>query len=179
MPINESQHWYFAVFQGHNLVIHDSLKKSQTDYARKKIIEDALKFGELHYGRKFQITIQNDYPQQSNNYDCGVFMVLGVRDKLRSKEWSYRQGDIRFKRLQMADEILKQRILFNDWFDLGIYFHRVLSKMRFLFVSALSAIEVKPFSEFYFWAAFEREKYFELVLGSILLIDRKKEHCCR
>ena len=66
----------------------------------------------MFYDRDFTLRIRSDYPIQKNTYDCGVFMLMGIRDVLRSKQWSYQQGDIRFKRIQIASEILKERLIF-------------------------------------------------------------------
>ena len=67
----------------------------------------------MFYGKDFIIRVRKEYPQQKNTYDCGVFLLLGVRDILRSKQWSYNQGDIRFKRVQIASEILKETLIFT------------------------------------------------------------------
>jgi len=54
--------------------------------------------------------VEGGYPQQDNCYDCGVFMLLGIRDLLEGKKWTFRQGDIRYKRVQMASEIFNLKI---------------------------------------------------------------------
>lgn len=51
------------------------------------------------------------YPQQNNGYDCGVFMLMGIRDCLRQREWSFRQGDMRFKRIQLACEVYNEELM--------------------------------------------------------------------
>ncbi len=58
--------------------------------------------------------MRGDYPQQDNYYDCGVFMLMGIRDTLRLKQWSFHQGDIRFKRVQISHEILREKLLFTE-----------------------------------------------------------------
>ena len=56
-----------------------------------------------------------DYPQQNNGNDCGVFMLMGIRDTLLGrKNWTYLQGDIRFKRIQLANEVLHETIMFGN-----------------------------------------------------------------
>jgi len=58
--------------------------------------------------------VRTDFPQQNNYYDCGVFMLMGIRDILRDKQWSYHQGDIAFKRIQIAYEILEENLIYTS-----------------------------------------------------------------
>ena len=41
---------------------------------------------------------------QNNGYDCGVFMICGIRDFInrRGKSWSFDQYDMKYKRYQIA-----------------------------------------------------------------------------
>lgn len=69
----------------------------------------------MFYEKEYKVVVRMDYPQQDNMYDCGVFMLMGIRDILRQKwEWSFHQGDIRFKRLQIAYEVLEENLIFSD-----------------------------------------------------------------
>lgn len=107
MPVNDKNHWYFAKFDPSSLtlIVYDSLRKRPDNYLTNPIFKNALKFARNLYGADLTLTVSEDYPQQSNSYDCGVFMLSGIRDSLRGSEWSFRQGDMRFKRLQLACEV--------------------------------------------------------------------------
>lgn len=86
MPINNRNHWYFAVFQEGKLVVHDSMKHSENYYIENPIFRNALKFARMFYEQEYQVVVRGDYPQQDNYYDCGVFMLMGIRDILRRKQ---------------------------------------------------------------------------------------------
>jgi sentrin-specific protease 1 len=105
MPVNDRRHWFFAKFEGNTLTVYDSIRKRSDEYFEYSIFKNALKFGKNLYGVDLTIEVSPTYPQQNNGYDCGVFMLLGIRDSLRGREWSFRQGDMRFKRTQLACEI--------------------------------------------------------------------------
>lgn len=113
MPINNKNHWYFAIFDGEHIVVYDSMKQKEQSYKDNPIFKNAVKFAKMFYQRDFTVKVCINYPQQNNHYDCGVFMLMGVRDTLRSKQWSYHQADIRFKRVQIASEILKETLIFT------------------------------------------------------------------
>ena len=66
------------------------------------IFKHALKFAKMFYGKDCPLSVCEDYSQQDNYYDCGVFMLMGIRDVLRGTRWSCHQGDMRFKRIQIA-----------------------------------------------------------------------------
>ena len=68
----------------------------------------------MFYEKDYRVATRMDYPQQDNGYDCGVFMLMGIRDILRGNQWSYNQADIRYKRIQTAFEILEEKLMFND-----------------------------------------------------------------
>lgn len=55
--------------------------------------------------------VSPSYPKQDNGYDCGVFMLMGIRDVMGSKNWTFQQGDIRFKRIQLACEVNNEALL--------------------------------------------------------------------
>lgn len=44
--------------------------------------------------------------------DCGVFMLMGIRDILEDKCWNFHQGDIPFKRIQIAWEVLEEQLIY-------------------------------------------------------------------
>ena len=114
MPINNRNHWYFAVFDSEGIIVFDSIRNKAQYYFDNPIFKNALKFAKMFYQKDYEIFVQMDYPQQDNSYDCGVFMLMGVRDILRKKQWSYHQGDIRFKRIQIAYEILEERLIYTE-----------------------------------------------------------------
>lgn len=104
MPVNDRNHWYFAKLDPKTLTltIFDSLRKRPETYLDNPIFKNALKFAKWLYGADITLIVSDNYPQQNNGYDCGVFMLMGIRDALRNREWSFRQGDMRFKRIQLA-----------------------------------------------------------------------------
>lgn len=110
MPINLKNHWYFAQFINGILIIYDSIQHREDYYLEQQIFKDALKFAEWFYARPFHLRVCKEYPQQNNGYDCGVFMLLGIKDVLMSKQWSFHQIDIRFKRIQIALEVRYSRL---------------------------------------------------------------------
>jgi len=85
MPINNKNHWYFAKFEDGDLIIYDSIRHAPNYYLDNKIFKDALKFGKWFFGEEPSLKVSQQYPQQNNQYDCGVFMLLGIRDSLRHK----------------------------------------------------------------------------------------------
>lgn len=68
----------------------------------------------MFYEKDVKLSVRKDYPQQDNSNDCGVFMLNGIRDILRKKQWSYHQGDIRYKRIQISYEILEEKLIYVD-----------------------------------------------------------------
>lgn len=113
MPINNRNHWYFAIYDNNQIVIYDSIKHQHQYYTENPIFKNALNFAKTFYERDFTLRVRSDYPQQDNHYDCGVFLLMGIRDTLRSKQWSFYQGDIKFKRIQIALQILRETIIFT------------------------------------------------------------------
>ena len=113
MPVNYQNHWYFAVFQEGEIVVFDSMAKSPAQYLQMDIFKNALKFSKFFYGGEYRLVVRPDYPQQNNYSDCGVFMLMGIRDTLRDLQWSYHQGDMKFKRIQIAHEVLKEKLMYN------------------------------------------------------------------
>lgn len=113
MPVNNNNHWYFAKFDPNTrtLTIFDSLRKSPQVYLSNPIFKSALKFAHSLYNEDFTLLVSEDYPQQQNGYDCGVFMLMGIRDSLRGRGWSFRQGDMRFKRVQLACEVFEEGLM--------------------------------------------------------------------
>ena len=114
MPVNNRNHWYFAVFEKGELAVYDSMKHNENYYMENPIFKNALKFARTFYDKEYQLVVRSDFPQQDNYYDCGVFMLMGIRDILRHKQWSYHQGDINFKRIQIVQEILKETLIYTD-----------------------------------------------------------------
>lgn len=117
MPINcNNNHWIFACFhpQRHTLTVYDSLRKSAEHYLSNPIFKNALKFAQWFYQAEFRLVVSEDYPQQDNGYDCGVFMLMGIRDVLRGREWSFKQGDMRFKRAQLGCEVYQEELMLGE-----------------------------------------------------------------
>lgn len=113
MPINNRNHWYFAVFEDGEIVVYDSMRNHEQYYLDNPIFKNAIKFSKLFYQKEYQLVVRSDYPQQDNCYDCGVFLLMGIRDILRKKQWSFHQGDIRFKRVQIAYEVLQETLIYT------------------------------------------------------------------
>jgi Ulp1 family protease len=116
IPINNSNHWYFIRFDptSRTLTVYDSLRKRPDYYQEHVIFKNALKFGRSLYEAELQLVVCEGYPQQNNGFDCGVFMLMGIRDALRGREWSFRQGDMRFKRIQLACEVYHEELMLGD-----------------------------------------------------------------
>lgn len=113
MPINNRNHWYFAIYENNQITVYDSIKHPNQYYTENPIFKNALNFAKIFYEKDFTLRVRQDYPQQDNSFDCGVFLLMGIRDTLRSKQWSFHQGDIKFKRIQIAFQILKETIIFT------------------------------------------------------------------
>ena len=65
----------------------------------------------MFYGGTHEFEVDESYPQQKNMSDCGMFLLCGIKDIVRSyKEWSFDQDDIWRKRYQVAREFLKQKL---------------------------------------------------------------------
>ena len=102
VPINDKNHWYFAYLTPDRIEVFDSMRKSGDYYAANPIFRNAVRFGRILFDGEIELGLCQDYPQQDNCYDCGVFMLMGIRDLLSQRRWTYQQGDIRFKRIQIA-----------------------------------------------------------------------------
>lgn len=85
MPVNDRNHWYFAKFTPTSITVYDSLKKPAEIYLDNPIFKNALKFGKSLYGEELALEVCQSYPQQNNGFDCGVFMLMGIRDSLRQR----------------------------------------------------------------------------------------------
>lgn len=85
MPINDSKHWYFVKLEPTSLIVYDSLKKRTEGYLANPIFKNALRLGKNLYGVDLTFEVCSTYPQQDNGNDCGVFMLLGIRDILRAR----------------------------------------------------------------------------------------------
>lgn len=85
MPVIESDHWFFAVFKSNQITIFDSLLTIIRNYKKSSILKNALRFAKTFYSSDFKLNVLCDYPQQNNFFDCGVFMLMGIRDILESK----------------------------------------------------------------------------------------------
>ena len=56
-----------------------------------------------------------DYPRQTNHYDCGVFMLCGIKDVVRSYfDWSFNRTECKYKRFLICLEVMQER-LFGFW----------------------------------------------------------------
>lgn len=103
IPINHNNtHWYFSKLDENTLVIFDSMRKSVEHYQENNIIKSILKFAAELYGKEVVLEVDQGYPQQENGYDCGMFMLMGLRDLMQCSSWSFQQGDIKFKRIQTS-----------------------------------------------------------------------------
>ena len=64
-------------------------------------------FANRYFGVDHQLELITDYPQQNNDYDCGVMMLFGMKDVSREyKMWSFSVQDCKYKRFQIAHEII-------------------------------------------------------------------------
>ena len=90
------------------------MKHKENYYLEDPIFQGALKFAKMFYESEHQVVVRLDFPQQDNYYDCGIFMLMGIRDILRHKQWSFHQGDMKFKRIQIAYEILVENLTYTD-----------------------------------------------------------------
>jgi Ulp1 family protease len=114
MPVNNRNHWYLSVFEKGELVIYDSMKHAEKYYLDNPIFKNALKFAGWFYEQEYCLTVKQSYPQQENYFDCGIFMLMGIRDILRNMQWSFHQGDMRFKRIMIAHEILSETLMYTE-----------------------------------------------------------------
>lgn len=51
-----------------------------------------------------------DFPQQQNNYDCGVFVIKGIKDVVNNTTWSFSQDDITSERSHIKSDLLNKEI---------------------------------------------------------------------
>ena len=93
------------------VMVFDSLAQSVHIYTENSIFRNLRRLARMLYGDEAEVEVWENYPQQSNCVDCGMFLLMGARDILSGKEWSFQQGDIRFKRVQVALEIYHLTIM--------------------------------------------------------------------
>jgi Ulp1 family protease len=74
----------------------------------KPFFLNILKFAGWFYNQDHQIEVSQNYPQQNNGYDCGMFLLCGIKDTFRNynNEWSFSQADMRYKRILFGKEII-------------------------------------------------------------------------
>jgi Ulp1 family protease len=49
MPINNRNHWYFAVFEDGEIVVYDSMRNKEQYYLDNPIFKNAIKFSKMFY----------------------------------------------------------------------------------------------------------------------------------
>jgi Ulp1 family protease len=75
------------------------------------IFINIVKFANWFYNREHHLEVNNNYPKQNNNNDCGMFLLCGIKDTLRNyTQWSFSQKDMRYKRIIFANEIMNEQI---------------------------------------------------------------------
>jgi hypothetical protein len=45
-------------------------------------------------------------------------MLMGIKDVVREVDWNFQQGDINYKRIQLACETISERLMVNE--DVGL-----------------------------------------------------------
>lgn len=110
-PVNCSQHWFFLKVDNYRIYVYDSLSKEKEEaYESNNIILNVKSFTKWYYGTEYLVELCDDFPQQKNGYDCGVFMLFGIKDTVRENPWSFQQRDIRYKRVLLCKELIEETI---------------------------------------------------------------------
>lgn len=107
IPINKAnKHWYFAVLEGGQLTVYDSLPSMSGELVPPAFKEYLRKFHKMTSEK-----CETSFPQQQNGNDCGVFMMLGMKSLVfQEPDWAFSQEDIPYFRLLIAREILDGRL---------------------------------------------------------------------
>lgn len=62
--------------------------------------------------RGFEFLVAQDIPQQSNGFDCGVFLIQFVKHLSRGLPLDFSQSHVHYYRIQMLKELHEARILY-------------------------------------------------------------------
>jgi sentrin-specific protease 1 len=109
LPINVGMvHWCFAAidFKNKRIEIFDSKHWpliEELDNLERYLIEEARRHGMELFGWTKQLV--NDFPRQTNDNDCGVFMCVGAEHISRSAKLNFSQSEMAVYRLKIITEI--------------------------------------------------------------------------
>jgi Ulp1 family protease len=104
VPVNiGNTHWKFAVL-GSPMQVFDSLQGGP--------VASLLQLQEQMLGLGGE-WVASSFPRQNNTYDCGVFMLAGIREYVRGGKggWSFEAADTGYLRHKFAVELLEGRLL--------------------------------------------------------------------
>ena len=86
MAIHRLNHWIFVKLSSENLSIYDSMPYEHVKkYLCWDIIKNIANFSEEYHGKTPLIKLIKNFPCQENGYDCGVMMLLGMKDVLNGR----------------------------------------------------------------------------------------------
>jgi Ulp1 family protease len=57
---------------------------------------------EKYHDKTLVVQTCENFPQQANTYDCGMFMLCGIKDVVFDRKWTFQQKDMNERRLEVA-----------------------------------------------------------------------------
>ena len=104
MAIHKVNNWIFIKINKNHLLIYDSIYRSNIDeYLRFPTLSNIYDFAKTFYEEEPVIKSISDFPQQNNDYDCGMMMLCGIKDVVRNGlRWSFHQSEIPYRRVLIA-----------------------------------------------------------------------------
>lgn len=93
MAVHKVNHWIFIKLNSNSLSIYDSMyKPNAEEYLKFPTINNIFQFAESFYELAPKLISVKDFPQQFNDYDCGMMMLCGIKDVIKnSAKWNFRQ----------------------------------------------------------------------------------------
>ena len=116
IPINKTNsHWLFLEInkEREEIIIYDSIKQSVNKYDYYfEIMMIFLYYLEKNQGekREWKRRVDSGFPDQRNNYDCGVFMLKGIHVRSLDQVVRFDQDDMVYFRKLIAVEVIQGNI---------------------------------------------------------------------
>ena len=118
IPINLPNHWVLCVvdFENFAIKIFNSLQ-TDNDHGIGEVILAFLRREHLHKKGKdldhllYRTEVVTDIPRQTNDFDCGVFVILYALCVSRQQTMTFDQSDIPSWRLRILAEIVNNRLV--------------------------------------------------------------------
>jgi Ulp1 family protease len=108
IPILASGRWYFAKIENEVITLYDCNEEISEKYRSVPPIKEILR---IVKDEDKEIKVGSEFPQTKVSRDSGIFMLLGIRDVVEEKTWTFTEDEVKQKRSQIIQELLEGQLI--------------------------------------------------------------------